>query len=62
MVATNLSSFLLVKDKNDVAVESWAVPFKPGKAKCKYCHGEVTFKAGKAALTNHSESPKHVKM
>ena len=61
MVATQLSSFLHVKDKHGVAVSSWAVNFQPGKAKCKYCHGEVTFHCGKLAFTNHNESNKHIK-
>ena len=59
MVASKLEKYLHVKDKNEVVVSSWAVGYKPGIAKCSHCKCEVSYKAGKSALTHHSESSKH---
>ena len=62
MVASNLQKYLGERDKNNVEVSSWAIDStqKPGIAHCKHCDGPVSYKLGKRALLNHSESQKHI--
>ena len=61
MVASKLSSFLNLKDKNNVVVASWAEGTgKDGVARCKYCHKEVKFAAGSSELLKHSMTAKHI--
>ena len=60
MVASKLSSFLHVTDKFNVAIGSWAEESgREGHARCKYCHKDVKFAAGKNELIKHSETNKH---
>ena len=60
MVAHNLTTYLNVKDKNNVVVASWAeATGTPGVARCKWCEAPVKFIDGKCAFTSHSESNKH---
>ena len=61
MVSSKLSSFLSLKDKNNVAVSSWAEETgKPGFAKCRICSCEVKFSGGSRELLKHSERQKHI--
>ena len=61
MVASKLSSFLNVKDKNNVVVSSWVEETgKTGFARCKHCHKDVKFSAGSSELRKHSMTKKHI--
>ena len=64
MVASKLNTYLEYKDKHDVAVSSWAIDYKPGIAKCRYCNADgenstVNFKNVKAGIIKHSETAIH---
>ena len=61
MVASKLSNFLTLADKNNVMVGSWAEETgKLGYARCKFCSTEVKFIAGSLELIKHSERKKHI--
>lgn len=61
MVASKLSNFLTLADKNNVMVGSWAEETgKLGYARCKFCSTEVKFIAGSHELIKHSERKKHI--
>ena len=59
--AKKLTQYLEKKDKYGVKVGTWALPHRPGIARCRHCHSEHCFEKGVVKLTNHSETVKHRK-
>ena len=57
---SKLESYLEVKDKFGQQVKSWAIQLQPGIAGCSLCPSvNISFKKGKGALIQHSETMKH---